>query len=233
MTSNSFVTSVCVGGILGGLCGGCATGRGLPTPPATASDIVAILDQVPSTRALTQCEGDHEAANQAKAKIEEEMRLLQPVSTSLLQSGLDALWARATVARSVVEGQLPESALLSKYPVPFQRDLGEDRLAYSRRVTDHCELILSVEVWVDRYLFDAPDRFKRSRPLDTFLTALDSPRTHLPETIDPLYPLVKDSRGNLSIATCSVWLEAGEHPYRPWEFESYSATFPRRSRWWK
>ena len=172
------------------------------------------------------------------------MHRLAGVPTSKIQKSLTWLIRRRSRAYLVMQRGIPLSVFSSEYSLAPKRPSDYDDVSYAELIADAASRPLSVEVWLDRFLFQAPSReavrqwrdpeapYMLSDPIFVKYSESDP---NLAGYVDRLFPVARSSnglvitpspflamaRGHIS-ATLTYCTPAGT------EFRYYSGRYPRR-----
>lgn len=217
-----------------------ATSRVAPSTSIGAGEVVDILDSVPGWEDLKNRIWRKDPT--VGPEVETLMKRLQPVSTPILREALLRIFDRSVTAGKVRGGKLPESALFEHYSIPWKSYPGQDRDAYLKQVDSKCYDSVLTEIWLDRFLFEAPTKFvrTRSKPLGIYGLYRNSPNSRKldpkgdHDVLDAAYPVVATPTGGLTIQPGSILGSYIENrPYGPAvEFDGYAKYFKRRKQWW-
>jgi hypothetical protein len=203
------------------------------TPAPGVKAVVAMLDSLPTLDDLDDELRDPSGYRILADKIEGVMRELQPCPSATLLASLKSIADRAEAAYKVWKGSKTESSLFSRYVVPWKQLTGESRQDYIERVTFKCFKVFASEIWIDRFLFEAPTRFVRKTRFSYSPIALKSPKTKSYDVVDLAFPVVRSPKGSLTIDRVRLAFPSQNVPiWPPSEFRSYESHFKRRKRWW-
>ncbi len=150
-------------------------------------------------------------------QIEQIMRLLEATPTSVLRKAIHMMVYCLDPRRS----EKKEFTLLMKrlHPRWGPVEIHDEGTAF----------FVSTDMffWIDRFLFVAPDREKRSDPYDK----VENPDQR-GEYIDRMFPVAIDTHGHFYIKSHDSGPAVDSISRTTHEFDYYSTHYKRRSRWW-
>jgi len=206
---------------------------GMAAPQAKSDDsttaIVRLLDELPSVGGLPM---EPPLFRKQAIAMNETMIGLSGYSTESLRNALNEIYARAADAQLLFKGKGTLTAFLGRHQVRSPMRPGESVKQYVYRLQAETRLGRDAEVWVDRFLFEAPEDepYKEGTPFHQIATG--SPRTKLWTRIDRSYPVQRVSDGITMIRVGGYQIDEGGGPGpRPDEFDYYAKHYPRRNKW--
>lgn len=195
--------------------------------------IVGLLDQCPTPTGDWM--EDH-SSNQAQ--VEKAMRALADRSTEELRSALKWL-VRRMLAASMIQDQFPLEEYLLLFPLNPARFEGESEVDYIDRLRQHAKNAVEVEMWIDRFLFDAPEvdvveqvpvprSFTRETKAAVWFPTRDD-KHMIGDRINRMYPVKFDGQRFRIEPLAPYWWSG--YPPSGAEFDYYAMRFKRRLPW--